>query len=64
MYVTFLLKENSEPLKIEPLPKRGSVFSPAIIGFIHFFLFIPLWLHFPGSISINSKYCLASLIQE
>lgn len=62
--VTCLLSKNSEPLKTQPLPTCGSVFSPALISLVQFFLFIPLWLHFPGSISINSNDCLPDLMQE
>lgn len=64
MCITFLLNKNSELLKMQPLPKCGSVFSPVLISFIDLFLFIPLELHFQECISVNSKYCLANLIQE
>lgn len=64
VYMTFLLNKDSELLKMQPIPKCGSVFSPVLIGFINLFLFIPLEQHFQECISVNSKYCLENLIQE
>lgn len=42
MYITFLLNKKAELLKMQPLPRCGSVFSPVLIGFINLLCLFPL----------------------